>query len=270
MSEDIENLPDTYGDARKAGQKEISRSWQRLSKDTRTWLLESQHYNEHGSLIEAQSDNSDVEDLEFNVGLISRCAKATLPQRSEKNVLIPPEAHPSDFPSALSFLMYHPCGQDPVFLRQALHALQRYEMASLLCILPAEKVSSTAKNVGLFLFGGFILVLLLATPAILADGLVSIARGSYGDTATALYGLGFIAWMFNIARGMGKEAETKTGTKEEKTYKAWAFLNYYQAGDWTAAGAGAATYFQEMRAAGLTVPLIAFDLCESLQAKIFH
>ena len=140
MSDDIENLPDTYGDARKAGQKEISRSWQRLSKDTRTWLLESQHYNEHGSLIEAQSDNSDVEDLEFNVGLISRCAKAALPQRSEKDVLIPPEAHPSDFPSALSFLMYHPCGQDPVFLRQALHALQRYEMASLLCILPAEKV----------------------------------------------------------------------------------------------------------------------------------
>jgi hypothetical protein len=265
MNDAIEHLADAYDVARNAGQKEIRGSWQRLRLDTRVWLSKSEHYNERGSPMDVEYQNSDVEDLEYNLGLINLCMKAKLPQRSEKGVPIPAEACSTEVQSAFSFLMYHPCGQDPVFLRQALYALQRYEMARLLSILPAEKATSSFKTIGLILFAGFSFVLLLATPAILSETLVSVARSNYGDTATGLYALGFVAWMFKIGKGLGKNE----GTKDEKTYQSWAFLNPYQSGDWTASGAGAVTYFKDMRKIGLEVPLIAFDLCESLRAKTF-
>jgi hypothetical protein len=264
MNDAAHSLANDYDKARQVGKKEISRSWQRLRPETRAWFVKSGHYTDRGALTHVEFTNSDVEELEYNLGLINRCVDAKLPQRSEKGAPIPPEASSNEVQSALSSLIYLHCGQDPVFLRRALLALQRYEMARLLCILPVEKTLSSSRNIGTALFAVFCFVLMLAAPAILASALVSIAHGNYEDTAAALYALGFIAWMLNIARGLGKDG---VGTKDEQAYLAWSGMNPYQSGDWTAAGPGALAYFEEMMRKGLNVPAIAFDICESLKAN---
>jgi hypothetical protein len=73
--------------------------------------------------------------------------------------------------------------------------------------------------------------------------------------------------MLNIMRGLAKDGP---GTIDEQTYKAWAALNPYQAGNWTVGGAGASAYFSEMSRKGLPVPAVAFDLCESLKAQVLR
>jgi hypothetical protein len=80
----------------------------------------------------------------------------------------------------------------------------------------------------------------------------------------ALYALGLIAWILNIARNTGKD---KQGTKDEQIYRAWASLNPHQSGDWTVGGAGTSVYLEEMMRRGLQVPAVAFDLCESLKTQ---
>ncbi|RJG05354.1 hypothetical protein D3870_04360 [Noviherbaspirillum cavernae] len=140
-------------------------------------------------------------------------------------------------------------------------------MNHLLCVLPAEKRHPSFRSIGMLAFGVFCFVLLLITPAILAGGLVSAANGDYDDTAATLYVLGFIAWMLNILRNLGKDA---SGTNDKQTYNAWATLNPYQSCDWTAGGAGASAYFEEMTRKSLQVPAVAFDLCESLKAQAFR
>ncbi|MDB5823671.1 MAG: hypothetical protein JWR21_2375 [Herminiimonas sp.] len=264
---DVGNEFDTsYEIAQKEGKKEIGRSWQRLRPETRAWLVKSGHYTGHGSAAIMVDTSSDVENLEYSLGLINHCIAATLPQRSDVSAPIPPEASSSEVKSALSSLMYLPYGQDPVFLRRALLALRSHELACLLCILPPEKVSSTFRHVGTLVFCVFCIALLVVSPAILAGALVAIVQANYGDTVMALYALGFIAWMFNILRGLGKDA---TKTKDEQAYWAWSALNLYQSGDWTAAGAGALAYFEQMLRQGVQVPAIAFDISEGLKANLF-
>ncbi len=267
MNDIAEGLADNYNLSQEAGKKEITRSWRALRPETRAWLTSTGHYNDRGTPIQVESGEAEVEDLEYNFGLMIRCVEAKLPNRTEKGAPIPSEATNSEIPSALAALIYLPIGQDPVFLRRALLALQRFEMARLLCVLPAQKESSSLQDIGRLAFGLFCLVLLLVSPAILAGGLVSAANGDYGDTSAALYALGFIAWMLNILRGLGKDGP---GTIDEQTYKAWAALNPYQSGNWTVGGAGASAYFSEMSRKGLQVPAVAFDLCESLKAQVLR
>jgi hypothetical protein len=262
MNNIADALADNYNISQQEGRKEISRSWKRLRPDTRAWLTSSGRYNDRGSVLDAESDAPEVEELEYNLGLINRCVAAKLPNRWDKGANIPVEARHEEVPSALAALFYQPYGQDPAFLRRALLALQRFETARLLSVMPPEKNQSSLRGASLLVFCVFCFALLLLFPLVLAHGLVSVTRGEYGDTAAALYGLGFIAWMLNIVRNFGKDAE---GTIDEQTYQAWLALNGYQSGDWTAGGAGAAAYFNEMMRKGLRVPVIAFDICASLR-----
>lgn len=264
MNNFAEGLASSYDLSQQAGKTEITRSWSALRPETRAWLTSTGHYNNRGIPLQVESAQSDVEDLEYNVGLISRCVEAKLPNRSEKGAPIPPEATDSDILSALTTLIRRPIGQDPVFLRRALLALQRYEMARLLCILPVTRTQSTLQSIGRLIFVVFCLFLLLISPAILANVFVSTVAGNNGDTAIGLYALGFTAWMLNIMKNLGKETP---GTKDEQAFNAWAALNPYSSGDWTAGGAGAHAYFEDMLRKGLSVPAVAFDLSTSLKLQ---
>jgi hypothetical protein len=260
MNDVADGLADSYSVAQQAGKKEIGRSWRGLRPDTRAWLTSTGHYDDRGGPLEADGATPELEDLEYNLGLINRCVAAKLRGPLKTGAPIPREALNSDVLGELSGLIRHPFGQDPVFLRRPLLALRSFEMAHLLNTLPTAKEHSSWRGAGVIAFWLFCFVLLLLTPAILAKGLVSAAKNDYGDTSAALYGLGFAAWMLNILRNAGKPTAK---TKDEQTYLVWLALQ----GDWTVGGAGASAYFEEMMRKGLQVPLIAFDLCESLKTQ---
>ncbi|WP_147375703.1 hypothetical protein [Noviherbaspirillum cavernae] len=105
MNDVANGVADSYSLAQQEGIKEICRSWRKLHPKTRTWLTNSGLHNDRGVPVQVESSDSEVEDLEFNLGLINRYVAAKLPNRAEKGALIPSEASASEVQSAPSALI---------------------------------------------------------------------------------------------------------------------------------------------------------------------
>jgi hypothetical protein len=273
MDTNFQPLVDAYDRSQKAGKTVISESWKSLRPETRSWLIQSGYYSECGRAApELPDDSADVvESLEYHLGTLALCSKALLPRRAEKNAPISLDAFNDNVPTSVSEILFHPYGLEPYFLRVALHAIRNHEMANLMERLPALAEFSTAKNLGKLAFIGFCILLLLLSPLVVAGALSSAFAGKFGDTAAALYGIGFIAWMLNIAKGLGEEAPDNTQAgKDAQAYEAWRQLGPYGLGDWSLLGAGATAYFEEMQRKGLSVPIIAFDVAAALKATTLN
>ena len=269
MNTNLQPLVDAYERAQKAGKGAISQSWKSLRPETRKWLAQSGYYSEQGgAALELPDDSADsVESLEYHLGVLALCSDAVLPGRTEKNAQIPLDACKNDVPASISEILVHPYGMEPYFLRLALHAIRKHEMANLMERIPVLAESSAAKNIGKLAFSAFCILLTLLSPLVAAGALSSAFAGKFGDTAAALYGIGSIVWMLNIAKAWGQEApDNSQAGNDKKAYQAWLQLGPYGLGMWSALGAGAFVYFEDMQQKGLRVPIIAFDVAAALKA----
>ncbi len=249
----------------KYGRELITNSWQSLGKQTTDWLTETGRYDLRGQPLNLENDHprDDIRRLEYWLGSLEEAAISKLPGWGEQADLPQCALDARDY---VGLVLGHQYGRELPFLRMAAHALRQRELAHLLINAPAATkplLPAWLKATGLLTFGGFCILLMLVAPIVIAAALVSAAQGSQGDTAAALYGVGFIAWMLWIANGVGKK---KTPADLElQTYLAWQGLNFQAHGDWLTTGAGLQAFFENMQKNGLPVPLIAFDLCYAMK-----
>ncbi len=273
MSELEYNGADEYHTAIAAGAQSISKSWRWLADSTRIRLTQTRRYNasgtheNEGGTIEKETSRcqeEQIDDFEYNIGILALALEAKLPGRQEPGVPISSYVLRDEVLSAAAALLYNPYGRDATFLRKALLAVRRHQIANLLVRLPALKNEHAAISIGrtiIYLIG--FTGIFLASPAILASVLVAATQGNFGDTSWGLYALGMLAMMWGYSKNQAKENEA-LGTIDEQTYLAWIKFDPYIVGDLVARGAGAKTYLEDMVRRGQPVPPLMIDLCETL------
>lgn len=237
-------------------------NWKYLRRDTKDWLSGSGYYDAHGTSLNSENRDYDreVEWLESEIGVLSRCVEAKLPTRSEKGAQIPGCAASDDVLEAAGSIIYLPQAQDPAFLRVALRAVKQHQLANLLTRLPPPRDQHlwTKPIVGLIS-----LVLVLASPMFLASAIVAGARGDLYAAMLPLYGLGITFFMAQWTRNL---ANPEARTVDELAYDGWFRLGLLNR-PWLCSGAGAAEYLKQMMREGVLVPLVALDLCEALEKR---
>lgn len=271
MSEHDQNGANAYDAASAAGTKQISKSWRRLSDATRARLAHTEGYSDDGvpKTETPSSFGDDLGDFEYNLGVLVFAVEAKLPGRNEPGAPISAEVLKDDVLTAAATMLYSPYGRDASFLRTAIFAVRKHQIANLLTrLLPLKSESAIigmARAI-LYIFG--FTGLLFAAPAILASVLVAAGQGNQGDAALGLYALAVLGMMWGYAKN--SKAAREESTIEEQTYLSWISLDSYLVGDPTARGAGAKAYFENMLRREQSVPPVLFDLCETLMECTRH
>ena len=269
METSSERLAQDYEDSAEAGRKFIRQYWSVLRQSTKDWLVSSKHYGEHGESrpIEYADRSDEIESLEYDLGVLERCAAIQLPARTSADVIIPSEVFGDEILTSAGAMVYRQRGHEPSFLRLALTAVRVHQMAQLQTSLPAVKTSKSdvAKLIGVFILGAFCMVGVLISPALIGSALTHAAKGDSDSATLSLYGLGFVLLLIGTLTNLGK---TKQLTPDEVAYEGWLNLNPYVSGPWLAAGTGAGAYLENMMRKGATVPPIALDLCAVLTARM--
>ncbi|MDD1626927.1 MAG: hypothetical protein LUQ26_05565 [Methylococcaceae bacterium] len=256
-----------YEDSLKAGQEFIKKNWMGLKQETKDSLVDFGSYDNRGRRLKESEIGDKSENLEYQVGILSRCTNYKLPSRSETDVLILKEAYSDEVLYACEFLLYSSQWHDPRFLRLGLNAIRKHQMANLLLQLPPDQKNKFL-HIKLFAsYGAGILLILivLLSPGLLGLALVSAAKGDLESTVQALYVMGFGIWIRNLMKNIS-ENMTKVD-QDVKSYEAWSWLGL-RGGDWLLIGSGAKFSFQEMAKNSVFVPPLAIDLCTVLEANV--
>ncbi len=254
--------------AEKAGQEFIRKNWNRLKPRTTETLISSGYYDNHGNRDQEHFGGGEVEHLEFNVGLLDRCDHCSLPNRSDNGAHISKDVYSDDIFGACVDLLYQPLWHDPQFLRLALNAFPKHQMANLLFILPPIKEDKPLflfiKFLAIVGFGFLLFLITISSPYFLGLAFVSAAQGDIESTVFALYVLGSGVWIHFFMKNMTNNESKKS--QYEKNYDAWNGLRSHWG--WQSTGSGARFCFHEMAKNGVSVPPLAFDLCAALEASI--
>ena len=260
-----QDLAQSYDIARLAGQRRIQERWRFLLGRTRALLEASGFYSERGARVPTAEDfgrvpEHDIERLEYALGVLFLCARATLPDRSKAGAPIPYEARDRDVPTQCAEVLFLPGWRDPEFLRLGLSAIVQHELAEALELAGP----STSKSAALGCLGGiFAATVLFLSPAALASALVSASRSDLAGAVVALYFVGLCALVLDWAK---KKEAGKDVPEPERRYVAWIQFRYTH--DSAAIGAGAEHYLKEMATKGVRVPAVAIDLCAALRAHL--
>lgn len=245
------------------GQKIIRGRWKTLAQETKTALVDSGFYSIRGEHrdpegIESKLPQHDAERLEQSLGVFKLCLAAKLPTGTEKGHPIPPEASTDDVMSAAGELLFVRQWQDPYFLRLALSAVARHQQANALCLrTPESRLGPAWGCLGAMLKAA----LFLAMPVALASGLAASARQDVVGASLAFYVLAFGVLAALSAAGIG--VKKKDGF--ELAYDRWTRFQLNGAAGVT--GAGALEHLRQMAEDGIDIPLIAFDVAETLRAR---
>jgi hypothetical protein len=284
--EAIDELADSYALSQRAGQEEIKRLWRRsLHEATKLRLVSSKYYDSRGSrqtlwtedsengrqyLVDVEQDE-DIENLEYSIGVLTRCVKAKLPSRdAPSGTAIPSECFGGErhaIENACAEIVSSPKWHEPAFLRLALSAIQKNQLAELLADSPPKdpkRISMLSPLFGLLATWIFSLGLFSISPIPLGYALVSAVKGNSEDTIIALYCFGFAFGLARLLAPSNNSAEAPPSPWEQ-AYEAWNSL-FYRQPHWNLLGAGADFYLRGIAAKGVAVPLLAFDICAKLQA----
>ena len=135
--------------ARLAGQKRIQERWRFLLMRTRELLHTSGFYSERGARLATAEDfgrvpEHDIERLEYAIGVLSLCARSTLPDRSKAGTPIPDVALDREVPTQCVEVLLLAGWRDPDFLRLGLSAISQHELAEALALVGPSKAKSAA------------------------------------------------------------------------------------------------------------------------------
>lgn len=271
MSDGTDDLVEQYSQAQKTGQEYIGKAWKQLRDKTRLAFTSTGFYDDWGKRLspEEYSTNveTEVENIEYQIGVLKLCADSQLPKRTEAKAIIYREAFTDDVLHASLELVYHTKWHDPQFFRLALSAIPIHQRANLMLRLPVQKENKSFVLKGLFaiamaLFSG---LLILVSPYVLAMALTSASNHDVPGSTGAFYLLGFTAWLYLLGKNLAKPSEGNVSA-DEKAYLAWDRLSYSTTvGPWLGNGTGAKIYFEKIANDGVPVPLVVFDLCSALE-----
>jgi hypothetical protein len=245
-----------------AGQAFIRTRWAYLMTRTRASLRRSGFYADNGKPLSPTDGGhgpyEDVERLEISLGRLQQCATARLPAREDVGAVIPPEALAQEVQPACDAVLFVPEWRDPEFLRLALRATQNHCLAKTLTVAGPARRTGAAARAGRFVR----LALVTISPAAAAAALVSALQADLLVSTSAMYLVGAAAL---AARELARGDEKEKPTEAERNYFAWA--RYQQDRSPAALGEGDRVRLEQMAAAGVPVPLMAFDLCAALQVE---
>jgi hypothetical protein len=259
------DLADAYDAARNAGRQRIQERWRFLTQEVRDTLRASGCYSERGAPIEPAESVSakwehEAERLEYALGVLVLCARASLPDRNKSGAPLPLEATTPEVLAQCEELAGVPAWRDPEFLRLGLRAVAQHERAEALSSVgPPKRFSAALGCMGAVLYAG----LLFLSPVFLASAMVSAGQGDTSGTAAGLYGVAFTAMVILWVKD---KASGKHVSPEERAYLAWTQFQNGLGG--APLGAGARSHLAAMAAAGVSVPGVALDLCAALEARI--
>ena len=267
-----------YDTTQEAGKIYILKQWKYLTVYTRNYLNGSGCYNQDGVRINVEySDLShEIDSLEYMLGCLKLCAEYKLPSRQDRDAIIDNVADNDEVLSACDDILYMPQWHDPYFLRLALRAFGTHRIARLMIFLPtAEKEKSSFKltvgAIATFFFGLLALILVLASPYIISEALISAVKGDTGNTVFMMYLIGFTIYLSLALKKISKKRINKSTANNydyQFEYDEWNKLKFDKT-SWFTLGAGARYYFQEMARKGVHVPPIAIDLCVALEASLY-
>jgi hypothetical protein len=257
-----EDPPAPEDPVRTAGQTFIRTRWAYLTTRTRASLRRSGFYADNGKPLSPTDGGhgpfEDVERLELSLGVLQLCAAAKLPTREDVGAKIPLEALTDEVGNACDAVLFVPEWRDPEFLRLALRATQVHCQAQTLTIAGPAKRSSGAVRAAKFLRLGLVLI----SPAAVAAALFAAFQADLLVSTSAMYLVGAAAL---AARELARGDEREQPSEAERNYAAW--TRYQLDRSPAALGAGDRVRLEQMAAAGVPVPLMAFDLCAALQVE---
>lgn len=247
---------------RTAGQTFIRTRWSYLTTRTRASLRRSGFYADNGKPLNPDDGGhgpyEDVARLELSIGVLQQCAAARLPAREDFGAKIPAEALTDEVGAACDAVLFVPEWRDPEFLRLALRATQAHCLARTLTVAgPARQPGGAARAGRLVKLG-----LVLLSPAAASAALVTALQANLLAATSAMYLVGAAAL---AARELARGKTQDQPTQAERDYLAWS--RYQLDRSPAALGAGDRVRLEQMAAAGVPVPLMAFDLCAALQVE---
>lgn len=253
-----------YDAAQREGQRFIKRCWRVLQAPTKSALMSSGFYSSDGVRVEVDYPASslpehDVERLEHAIGVMVRCKDATLPDRSEVGVTIPPEALESELLTCVGELLFVQPWHDANFLRLGLYAVAAHLRANALTMVgPRPSTSVGASAVSAILRA----VLVLTLPASMGMTLLAVERQDTVHSVLWLYAVsaGILSVMSLMKLGLPKPQPF------EIAYDRWTDFRFNDAVGVT--GAGALEHLRTMADDGVRVPSVAFDLADALRARM--
>lgn len=242
------------------GQAVVRRRWARLEQTTKANLLSSGLYSQRGERLrgdvsEGGTLSDDVERLEYALGLLKACVDAKLPFLDKEQV-IPGEALAEEVLSAAGDVLYHQHLRDPEFVRLALHAVVKQQLANAMFMHKPQALSPGWDALITLLKIGAVVV----SPYAVAAGLSAVVRQDIGTAA---------AWLYAAAFGIGAAVEMHRGAPKlagfELAYSRW--LRFNEPNGFGVTGAGALERLRQMEAEGVRVPAVAFDAAAVLQEQ---
>lgn len=272
MDKIVTEMANQYDVLQTTGQNYITKSWKYFTTSTRRKFCATECYDKYGKrLINQDAEleiQSTVENLEYQIGILKQCDEVRLPNRTDKGYVIPNEATSDDVLSACNEILYYREWFDPVLIRLALRAVVVNQKARLLMVLPRQKEGGFLTNSILkVILAIFSMLLILGSPSMVATALTSAANNDVSGATGALYLLGFTVWIYTIVKGISGDKNDRL-SKEEGAYNAWDKLSYVSTGYWLGNGIGAKFYLEQISNDGVSVPLVAFDLCGVLEKTL--
>lgn len=242
----------------------IRTHWAELRDNTRRHLVSAGAYSETGvrKRIDPEYFNTEVTALEIALGRMRRCMDAKRPEPGSKAKDLVTEY--LDAEESLHLVLAPDWARsEPVFLRYALHALRRCEMAKTAhAAIPLRPSIIGGAFRVLLSFIGFLL--LLASPYMLAMGLAASSAGDVGQAARVFYLIAGGAYALYAVYVWGRGGNTKS----RRVYIAWERLDRAGLRNWATTGSAAAAFQEDLLRQGLPVPLVGIDIARSLEHAV--
>jgi hypothetical protein len=255
---------DQYDAARLAGEKWIRNRWRFLDVSTQHTLVRSGCYSDQGHRSKAEPITtkepfSNVEPLEYALGVLIQCVSAKVPMRSEKGASIPREALTDDVLTSCQTLLFVPAWHDPEFVRTALAAVAIHQETNALARVGPSRSAAAGAIDALLKLGALLLM-----PAALAFGLVSAIRLDLWNAGVGFYTLG--ACMLTAIVSAREHETGKHLGPFDRACLGWAQFRHLASSG--VVGSGAWVQLEQLQRDGIKVPAVAFDLCAVLQSRM--
>lgn len=251
-----------YEAALTTGRRIVGQRWRAVLPETRSTLVASGYYSPQGVRQDVEYETGvpehRVEDLEHALGVLGLCNASRLPLVTEKGAPISVEAFTDDVLGAAGELLRVRAWHDPDFLRMALYAVIKHQMANALESHSPQPRSSAAWGCVAALFK---LALVVAMPPSLAVGIAAASRQDVGTASLAFYIFGFGVLAALSAHGVAPKSKQPVASP----YPQWESLSVD--GGAGIAGAAALERLRALAALGVKVPPVAVDLAETLRVR---
>lgn len=254
----MNELADHYVQCATLGQKVIRERWSCLRPETRNTFT-ALGYDDRGRRPEADGLTTEIESVEYAVGVLKEAANAKVPIKKEDE--IPACLNGDEVLHETANLFYRPQWRDPELASLAAVAIVNQQTAGAFSFLyfmhPNDEglkttaLSGVGRLVGGLAFG-------LGLPASIGFGLTYAASGN-GIAASLCAAFAFMAVQFF------RDLKDKPPTPAQLAYRGWCNLlcrNFH-----IGMGHGLHVKLEAMVREGTIVPSVLFDLCAILKAQ---